>query len=141
MAAQPTRRRGSAVPTARKHVMASVRLDVATHARVAAAAALSGLDKSAWMSRAITEALAGIVVFDRRAVKPGDQATCLMREDRKTRPSPVDFPATGPVMMAGCANGRALDDPGRIIEGRQGRAVRCEACIHHSARINRRLSS
>jgi hypothetical protein len=47
--------------------MASVRLDVPTHARVAAAASLAGLDKSAWMSRAITEALAGIVVFDRRA--------------------------------------------------------------------------
>ena len=46
--------------------MASVRLDVPTHARVAAAAALAGMDKSAWMSRAITEALSGIVVFDRR---------------------------------------------------------------------------
>jgi hypothetical protein len=46
--------------------MASVRLDVATHARVSAAAALAGLDKSAWMSRAITNALHGVVVIDRR---------------------------------------------------------------------------
>jgi hypothetical protein len=47
-------------------VSASVRLDVATHARVAAAAALAGMDRSTWINRAITEALAGIVVFDRR---------------------------------------------------------------------------
>jgi hypothetical protein len=47
--------------------MASVRLDVATHARVAAAAALAGMDRSAWIGRAINEALAGIVVFDRRS--------------------------------------------------------------------------
>ncbi len=46
--------------------MASVRLDVTTNARVAAAAALAGIDKSAWMSRAITEALAGVLVIDRR---------------------------------------------------------------------------
>ena len=73
MANSSTRRRGSAVPSARKFVMASVRLDVATHARVAAASALAGLDKSAWMSRAITEALSGVVVIDRR--KSDDQAT------------------------------------------------------------------
>jgi hypothetical protein len=60
--------------------MASVRLDVATHARVAAAAALAGIDKSSWMSRAITEALTGIVVFDRRAVKPVDQGDLASRE-------------------------------------------------------------
>lgn len=82
MAAQPARRRGSAAPSARKHVMASVKLDVATYARVAAAAALAGTDKSTWMSKAITEALAGIVVFDRRAAKPGDQVDPSDGEDR-----------------------------------------------------------
>jgi hypothetical protein len=51
--------------------MASVKLDVATASRVAAAATIAGLDKSAWMSRAITEALAGVVVIDRR--KPADR--------------------------------------------------------------------
>lgn len=78
MAAQPTRRRGPAAPAARKHVMASVRLDVAQHARVAAAAALAGVDRSTWINKAINDALAGIVVFDRRserAPKSGDQAT------------------------------------------------------------------
>lgn len=80
MAAQPARRRGSAAPTVKKYVMASVRLDVATHARVAAAAALAGLDKSAWMSRAITEALTGIVVFDRRTAKPGDRVDLASQE-------------------------------------------------------------
>jgi predicted HicB family RNase H-like nuclease len=73
VAAQPTKSRRSATPQARKFVMASVRLDVATHARVAAAAALSGCDRSTWIGRAINEALAGIVVFDRRAAKPSDQ--------------------------------------------------------------------
>jgi len=73
VAAQPSKRRGSATPSARKFVMASVRLDVATHARVAAAAALAGMDRSTWIGKAINEALAGIVVFDRRAAKPGDQ--------------------------------------------------------------------
>ena len=66
MAKEPTRGRGSAAPKAPKSVMASVRLDVATHARVSAAAALAGMDKSAWMARAITDALKGVVVIDRR---------------------------------------------------------------------------
>lgn len=57
MAAQPSRRRGSAAPPARKSVSASVRLDVATHARVAAAAALAGVDRSTWINQAITDAL------------------------------------------------------------------------------------
>jgi hypothetical protein len=61
--------------------MASVRLDVATHARVAAAAALAGMDKSAWMSRAIQDALSGIVVFDRRAKADG-QLDLAGEEDR-----------------------------------------------------------
>lgn len=46
--------------------MTSVRLDVATHARLSAAAALAGLDKSTFCARAISDALVGIVVFDRR---------------------------------------------------------------------------
>ena len=71
MAKEPAQGRGSAAPKARKSVMASVRLDVATHARVAAAAALAGMDKSAWMSRAITDALKGVVVIDRRKSPDG----------------------------------------------------------------------
>lgn len=78
VASQPPRRRGSAAPSARKFVSASVRLDVATHARVAAAAALAGVDRSAWINEAITLHLQGIVVFDRRksadAVDPSSEA-------------------------------------------------------------------
>lgn len=66
MAAPTPRRRGPAGPPARQSVSASVRLDVATHARVAAAAALAGVDRSAWINEAIKGALTGIVVFDRR---------------------------------------------------------------------------
>lgn len=69
MAAHTPPRRKNAAPAPRRSVSASVRLDVATHARVAAASALAGMDRSAWMARAITDALAGIVVFDRRAGK------------------------------------------------------------------------
>lgn len=54
--------------------MASVKLDVATHARVSAAAALAGTDRSAWMFRAISDALRGVVVIDRRGREPADRA-------------------------------------------------------------------
>lgn len=82
MALRSAQRRGSAAPTAKKHVMASVRLDVAQHARVAAAAALAGLDKSAWMSRAIDEALKGVVVIDRRNPKSSGEADPSDEVDR-----------------------------------------------------------
>jgi hypothetical protein len=82
VASKSAQRHGSAAPTAKKHVMASVRLDVATHARVAAAAALAGLDKSAWMSRAITEALSGVVVIDRRNPKSAGEVDPSGEEDR-----------------------------------------------------------
>lgn len=53
----------------RTHVMASVKLDVATHARVSAAASLEGVDKSAWMSRVISEAVSGLKLIDNRNKK------------------------------------------------------------------------
>lgn len=61
----------------RKLVSASVKLDVATHAKVSAAAALLGISKSTWMERAIIEALSGIVLFDRKArgAEHGDQSS------------------------------------------------------------------
>lgn len=65
MAAQTPRRRGTAAPPARKYVMVSVRLDVVTNSRLAAAAALAQIDKSAFCAGAITEALKGIVVIRR----------------------------------------------------------------------------
>ena len=80
MAAQTPRKRGSAAPAVRKHVMVSVKLDVASNARLSAAAALAGIDKSTFCARAITEALAGIVVFDRR--KPDGQLDPSGEEDR-----------------------------------------------------------
>jgi hypothetical protein len=67
VAAQLPRKRGSATASPRRFVSASVRLDVNTHARVAAAAALAGIDRSTWINRAIDEALRGIVVFDKRS--------------------------------------------------------------------------
>jgi hypothetical protein len=52
-------------------VKASVSLDVVTHARLCAAAALRGCSNSTFIEDAITEALRGIVVVDRRG-KPAD---------------------------------------------------------------------
>jgi hypothetical protein len=49
--------------------MVSVKLDVLQNARVAAAAALAGIDKSSFCAKAIDAALAGIVVFDRNNPK------------------------------------------------------------------------
>jgi hypothetical protein len=74
-----TQRSKSAPAKKRTHVSASVKLDVATNARVAAAAALAGIDKSTWMSRAIVDALQGIVVFDRR--KGADQVDSSSGEE------------------------------------------------------------
>jgi hypothetical protein len=68
-----TQNQKTAKPKKRTHVMASVKLDVASYAKVSAAAALAGLDKSTWMSRAIAQALRGIVAFDRNAEKPTDE--------------------------------------------------------------------
>jgi hypothetical protein len=67
-----TQRSKPAPKPKRTHVSLSVRVDVPTSARVAAAAALAGLDKSAFCAKAIEAALTGIVVFDRKAAKSAE---------------------------------------------------------------------
>lgn len=67
-------------------VSLSVRVDVPTNARVAAAAALQGIDKSTFCARAIEAALQGIVVFDRKdgkskAAEHGDPSDEVDRSD------------------------------------------------------------
>jgi hypothetical protein len=71
VAAQTPHSRKPAGQQAGRTVKASVSLDVGTHAKLSAAAALEGVDKSTFMSRCITEALKGIVVFDRRKSADG----------------------------------------------------------------------
>lgn len=80
MAVRTGKRRRSADPQAVRSVSASVRLDVNTHARVAAAAALAGMDRSAWINRAIQEALGGLIVFNR--VKSSDDVDLAGEVDR-----------------------------------------------------------
>lgn len=46
--------------------MTSVRLDVAVHARMSAAASMAGKDKSRFIADLVTEALRGLVIIDRR---------------------------------------------------------------------------
>jgi hypothetical protein len=48
-------------------VKTTIQLDVATHARVAAAASLCGVSKGEWMARCVAEGLKGYVVIRRGA--------------------------------------------------------------------------
>jgi hypothetical protein len=77
VATQPARSKKAqdsrpAGPKSRSHVMASVKLDVVTYARVSAAAALAGMDKSAFMSQAIGAAVKGLVIIDRSRSRADD---------------------------------------------------------------------
>ena len=65
MATDRPRRRKAAAPPARKPVKATILVDVETHARWAAAAALRGVDRSAFAVAALQEALKGVVLFVR----------------------------------------------------------------------------
>lgn len=62
-----TRRRKTAEPQERRSVKVSCGIDVATHARLCAAAALRGVTITALIEDAIKESLKGIVVIDRRS--------------------------------------------------------------------------
>jgi predicted transcriptional regulator len=64
----------------KRYVSASVRLDVGTHSRLSAAAALAGMTKTTFMEKAITDALQGIIVIDRR--KAAGQGDPSGEEDR-----------------------------------------------------------
>ena len=66
MSAPLPRRRKAAVPPSGKTVKASILVGVELHARWAAAAALRGMDRSAFAVEAITEACRGLVLIDRR---------------------------------------------------------------------------
>lgn len=69
MATQPRPRRAGSAASARKSVMTSVRLDVATHSRMSAAASIAGVDKSRFIADLIKESLQGFIIIDRRAGK------------------------------------------------------------------------
>lgn len=58
--------RKSAVPQASKFVKASLSVDVDLHARWSAAAALRRMDRNAFAVEALTTALKGIHIIDRR---------------------------------------------------------------------------
>ena len=65
MSAQVPRRRKPAVPPSSRSVKASILVGVELHARWAAAAALRGMDRSAFAVEAIAEACRGVIVVDR----------------------------------------------------------------------------
>lgn len=66
MSAPTPRPRKSAVPQEGKGVKASILVDARTHALWAAAAALRGMDRSAFAVEAIKDACRGLVLVDRR---------------------------------------------------------------------------
>lgn len=62
----PTKKRRTADSQAGKLVKVGTSVDVATHARLCAAAALRGVTITTLIGDAITESLKGIVAFDKR---------------------------------------------------------------------------
>ncbi len=50
-----------------RRIKVSVFLDAETHAKLAGASALAGMDRSAYAAAAIRDAVSSIVLFDRRA--------------------------------------------------------------------------
>ena len=66
MSTPSPRQRKPAVPPTGRTVKTSVSVRAELHARWAAAAALSGMDRNAFAVMAITEAVKGIHIMDRR---------------------------------------------------------------------------
>lgn len=78
---QSPRRRKHAASSAARTVKCTVLLRVETHARLAAAAALRGCDRSTFAAECIETGLKGVIVIDKR--KPADHAD-LSGEERST---------------------------------------------------------
>jgi hypothetical protein len=76
------RQRKAAAPPARKTLKTTIVVDVDLSARWAAAAALQGMDRSAFAVAALREALKGVVVFIRE--KSADEGHPSGPEDRAT---------------------------------------------------------
>lgn len=81
MASANPRRRTPAGASARKSVKASILVDVELHARWSAAAALRGMDRSAFAVEALRAACKGIIVID-KSRKHADEADPSGEEDR-----------------------------------------------------------
>jgi hypothetical protein len=77
MATPAPRKRKAAAPPIERTVKTSLVLGVELHTKLAAAAAMQGVDRNALVVEILTEALGGIVVFDRRKgadrVRVGDR--------------------------------------------------------------------
>jgi hypothetical protein len=82
MASANPRRRAPAGASARKHVKASILVDVELHARWSAAAALRGMDRSAFAVEALRAACKGIIVID-KSRKHADEADPSAPDDRQ----------------------------------------------------------
>lgn len=81
MATDRPRQRKAAAPPARKLIKATIVVDVETHARWAAAAALQSMDRSAFAVAALKESLKGVVVFVReKSADEGNLSTKVIGE-------------------------------------------------------------
>ena len=75
MSEKPTARRKTADKSPSKPVKCTVLLDVETHTKLAASAAMKRMDRSTLAASILREGLRGIVAFDRHAPrKPADNA-------------------------------------------------------------------
>jgi hypothetical protein len=61
-------------------VKATIILDVGTHAKLAAAAALRGCDRSTYAAELIAHGLRGMIVFDKRARDSGEVVSASEEE-------------------------------------------------------------
>ncbi len=75
MSEKPTQRRKAAGPPPSKPVKCTILLDVETHTKLAAGAAMRRCDRSSFAATILREGLRGIVAFDRNIPrKPADNA-------------------------------------------------------------------
>ena len=88
MAAMARRRKTEDTQEGRS-VKVSCSLDVATHARLCAAASLRGVSISTYIEDAVKEALKGIVVIDRRKGDNQPEANPSMEQVSAVKASPV----------------------------------------------------
>ena len=93
-----------ATQKAARRIKVSVFLDAETHAKLAGASALAGMDRSAYAAAAIRDAVSSIVLFDRKA--------------NQRKPAGRADPDGRAIQDIGSAPGPAnLHDPGEIVDG------------------------
>lgn len=106
------RRRKPAVPLSGKTVKASILVGVELHARWAAAAALRGMDRSAFAVEAIAEACKGIIVVNKGRKSDRVNDADRLEPESNVNPEGKDVALEGPGLTI-VANARPAASNGR----------------------------